>query len=304
MRLHWDGRGTGAIILGAMLMAAGGAGSVFGQTLPPGGEAAAASPWIGPWIGIAALGGWSTAATSELVAQSGAVFHSFDTLGAGGGGLASFGYDWRLQANSLIVGIVGDIGFLHDPGGQVFRTTTNLTGSGGVRLGFAASPALLLYAQSGIAFANELVAIDLGGPTTQQNRFTPGIAARRRRRVRDRCRPAGADRQNPIAVHRVSARLVGCRHDRYAGGGAGARFPMAAPEQSRRSRGAGPFLIDATTAVRRTHCLMAIVLPGSEERHEADQHAPLDGDAARGRREIGAGDVQEDGAAGAGDVIA
>lgn len=173
VRLHWGDRRIGPIILGAMLMAGGGA---FGQTVPPGGEAATGSPWTGPWIGVAALGGWSTSATSEFAAENGAAFHHFDTLGAGGGGVASFGYDWPLQGNRLTVGIVGDIGFLHDPGGQVFRTTTNLTGSGGVRLGFAASPALLLYGQSGIAFANESVAIDLGGPTTQQNRFTPGIA--------------------------------------------------------------------------------------------------------------------------------
>ena len=175
VRLHWGGRQVGAIILGALLMAGGGASSVFGQTVSPGGDAAA-SPWTGPWIGVAALGGWNTNATSEFVARTGAAFHSFDTLGAGGGGLASFGYDWQLQANKVTVGIVGDIGFLHDPGGQVFRTTTNLTGSGGVRLGFAASPALLLYAQSGIAFADEAVTIDLGGPPMQLNRFTPGIA--------------------------------------------------------------------------------------------------------------------------------
>lgn len=176
VRLSRGSRRAGAIIFGVMLLASGGAGRAIGQTLSPGGAAVVSSPWAGPWVGAAALGGWSTNATSEFVAQNGAAFHNFDTLGAGGGGMASFGYDWRLQADRMIVGIVGDIGFLHDPGGQVFRTTTNLTGSGQVRLGFAASPALLLYGESGIAFANEGVTIDLGGATTQQNRFTPGIA--------------------------------------------------------------------------------------------------------------------------------
>jgi hypothetical protein len=175
LRLRRDGGRAAAVIFSAMLLAGSGARSACAQTLSPGGAAAAPSPWTGPWVGIAALGGWSTNPTTEFAAESGAEFHRFDTLGSGGGGLASFGYDWRLQGNRLIAGIVGNIGFVHDPGGQVFRTTTNLTGSGQARLGFAASPALLLYAESGVAFANEAVRIDLGGATTQQDRFTPGI---------------------------------------------------------------------------------------------------------------------------------
>ena len=189
-------------------------------------------------------------------------FHRFDTLGAGGGGLASFGYDWRLQANSLIVGIVGDIGFLHDPGGQVFRTTTNLTGSGGVRLGFAASPALLLYGQSGIAFANEFVAIDLGGPTTQQNRFTPGIAVGAGGEYVIRSRPSRADRRKPYRCSPsfntsggLPTRSICRRRRRHSISNGGAR-------ELRRSWRAGPFLIDAATAGRRAHCRIAIVLPG------------------------------------------
>ncbi|MGH7030865.1 MAG: outer membrane protein [Stellaceae bacterium] len=139
------------------------------------GEPISPPQWTGPWVGAAALGGWSNSAISELAAQSGGLFHRFDTLGIGGGGEVSFGYDWRPQRNKLVAGLVGEIGFVHDPGGHVLRTTTNLIGSAQLRLGIAASPAMLLYGQSGIAFDNQSVAIDFGGPTMQQNRVTPGI---------------------------------------------------------------------------------------------------------------------------------
>jgi opacity protein-like surface antigen len=134
-----------------------------------------AARWAGPFAGIAALGGWSTSGTSESLVASGAQFHHFNTLGAGPGGALNFGYDWQPASSGLVVGIVGEIGFLDDPAGQVLRTTTSLLSSGQVRMGVAAVPDVLFYGQTGIALANLSSRIDFGGPITRQNQATPGL---------------------------------------------------------------------------------------------------------------------------------
>jgi hypothetical protein len=132
--------------------------------------------WTGPSVAVAALGGWSTSSNTELQAANGALFRRYRTLGGGAGGAFDFGYDWPVSDGRLLVGGVGEIGFLGDPGGRVFQTTTGLMGSALLRAGISPMPGLLFYGATGIAVANQSIRINFGGPITQQNQATPGAA--------------------------------------------------------------------------------------------------------------------------------
>jgi opacity protein-like surface antigen len=132
------------------------------------------TPWTGPSVGIAGLGGWSTSSNTEVQSATGAVFRRFETLGGGAGGAFDFGYDWPAGDGRLLIGGVGEIGFLSDQGGHVLQTTTGPMGLALLRAGVSPLPAMLLYGATGVAVAGQSARINFGGPITQQNRATPG----------------------------------------------------------------------------------------------------------------------------------
>lgn len=163
-----------AVCLALLGWAAGGA--ALGQTLPAAGQPAPPPQWTGPFVGIGALGGWSNSATGEFLAANGATFHRFETTGAGPGGAFDFGYDWRAPASNLVFGFTGQLGWLGDPGGHVFRTSTDLFSTMEARAGIVPAPGLLVYGQTGIALDNQAVRIELGGPVTRLHEVAPGVA--------------------------------------------------------------------------------------------------------------------------------
>src|SRR5271170_1656267 len=134
------------------------------------------APWTGPSVGVAALGGWSTSSNTERQAATGAVFHQFETLGGGAGGAFDFGYDWPVWDGQLLIGGVGEIGYLGDPGGRVLQTTTGTLGSALLRAGLSPMPGTLVYGATGVAVGGQSARIDFGGPVTRQGQATPGVA--------------------------------------------------------------------------------------------------------------------------------
>jgi opacity protein-like surface antigen len=134
------------------------------------------APWGGPSLGVAAIGGWTNTSVTETQTSNGMVFHAFDTLGSGAGGIAELRYDWPVWNDQALFGAVAEIGYLGDSGGQVFQTTTNLLAGARLRAGLAPMPALLLYGETGVAVSNQSIRINFGGPITRQNLTTPGIA--------------------------------------------------------------------------------------------------------------------------------
>jgi hypothetical protein len=134
------------------------------------------APWTGPSLGVAAIGGWTNTSVTETQASNGLVFHAFDALGSGAGGIAELRYDWPVWNDQALFGGVAEIGYLGDSGGQVFQTTTNLLAGARLRAGIAPTPALLLYGETGIAVSNQSVRVNFGGPITRQTLTTPGIA--------------------------------------------------------------------------------------------------------------------------------
>ena len=134
------------------------------------------APWAGPSLGIAAIGGWTETSVTETQASNGAVFHAFDTLGSGAGGMAELRYDWPAWNDRLLLGGLAEIGYLGDSGGQVFQTTTNLLVGARVRVGITPMTNLLLYGEAGVAVSNQSIRIDFAGPVTRQSLTTPGVA--------------------------------------------------------------------------------------------------------------------------------
>jgi opacity protein-like surface antigen len=134
------------------------------------------APWAGPSLGVAAIGGWTNTSVTETQASNGTVFHAFDTLGSGAGGIAELRYDWPVWNDQALFGAVAEIGYLGDSGGQVFQTTTNLLTGARLRAGLAPTPALLLYGETGVAVSNQSIRINFGGPVSRQTLTTPGIA--------------------------------------------------------------------------------------------------------------------------------
>jgi len=145
----------------------------FSQSAPP---SIPPTSWAGPFVGGQIVGSLGTVGTSEVTTATGALFHHFDSLTGGGGGGVNLGYNWLPWGNSWLVGVVADIGGLSDSGGHVFRTTDDVTGTAGVRIGLFTSPDLLWYGQTGVAVTDENIRVDFGGPITGRSHSGAGYA--------------------------------------------------------------------------------------------------------------------------------
>jgi len=155
------------------------AGSLLALALCPAGadgQPATPLPWSGPYVGIELSGSLDSVDTTETSAATGAPFHRFTSLGAGPGAGVDLGYNWLVFADDMLVGVVAGVDGLHNPGGQVFRTSNDVMGFAAVRAGYLSDPKTLWYAQTGLAVAGENVRVDLGGPITSLSRTVPGYA--------------------------------------------------------------------------------------------------------------------------------
>jgi opacity protein-like surface antigen len=135
--------------------------------------------WRGGFGGVQVTGEWSGVDTSEFNGVGVRTFQSHDR-GAGVGGGFNVGWNWQPWNDRYVVGVVGDGNWLNDhvrhdfAGGNYIGSNMNFMGSAQVRGGVLVNPSFLLYAQTGVAVANQQLKIDFGGPETNESQWTPG----------------------------------------------------------------------------------------------------------------------------------
>jgi len=105
-------------------------------------------------------------------------FHD-DPLQAGFGGRG--GYDWPLSENwrlGPMIDLYGPNDTVNHPftGGTYLRSTVDFTATAKARLGYLALPDTMLYATAGVAVGNQLLSLNISGPTSSHNQMTPGGA--------------------------------------------------------------------------------------------------------------------------------
>ncbi len=137
--------------------------------------------WTGPYAGVQIGGSWSGVRTNEYLAATGVPTNAFTNSGSGFSGGINLGHNWQPWGDIFVVGTGVDVNLVNDnvkrsfAGGTFISSTINFTGAAQVRAGGLATPALMLYVQTGIAIANQNLKINFGGPITSQSQITPGF---------------------------------------------------------------------------------------------------------------------------------
>jgi opacity protein-like surface antigen len=146
---------------------------------PPPPSTQGASNWSGGFGGVYFVGAFSPVKTVEETAATGVVTNQFNDCCTGFGGGLNAGYHWQLP-NDVVLGGVVDAYFPNDQvshpfaGGTYLRSTVDFTATFQARAGIAATPNLLLYAQTGLALGNQSLKVNFGGPVSRHSDTTPG----------------------------------------------------------------------------------------------------------------------------------
>jgi opacity protein-like surface antigen len=135
--------------------------------------------WTGLYGGVQFGGSFSTVRTNEFITGTDIKTNSFLDAGQSAFGGFNIGYDWQVRPN-LVVGVFSNVNFMHDQvrhdftGGFYIGATMDTRGSAQARVGFLAFPNVLLFVNGGVAFGNDHLEIDFGGPETNESRWVTG----------------------------------------------------------------------------------------------------------------------------------
>lgn len=138
-----------------------------------------ASNWSGGQLGVFVAGSFSNVRTTERLDATGIVTNKFSDCCTGVGGGVDVGWQWQLPHGALL-GLMLDAWFPNDQvshsfaGGTYLRSTVDFTVTFQLRAGYAATPRLLLYGQTGLAVGGQTLKVNFGGPISSHDDTTIG----------------------------------------------------------------------------------------------------------------------------------
>ncbi|MCX6899482.1 MAG: hypothetical protein NT105_12365 [Verrucomicrobia bacterium] len=139
--------------------------------------------WSGPYFGGQIVKSNGRVVTTERSAGTGLNTNQFaDNHDPFGGGING-GYDWLPCHNKFLVGVGFDADFPDEDvqhsfaTGAYLKSTVDFAGLVQARAGYLVMQNLLLYALTGVSVADQHIQMNLGGATTDEDKFTPGFTA-------------------------------------------------------------------------------------------------------------------------------